>query len=251
MNSYEEADFWPNATTQQFLLLCLVCVQFSFVIFAKTLAMMSTRLTRIFFLMLITLFSCQKKNADPVAPKIEVSSNTMEADDKQASIEGYKLYTLRMGENYSRPNPFRLTTKSTLRFNAIFDSSCIYQTVDSVNQLDINKLYGFSDCNSQHLINSARVGWRWFNNELQLFAFVHNNGTILVPETLMGTAAIGSVISCRITCKRNVYEFEVNGVVKTLPRHCNGSFYTRYILNPYFGGNEPAPRTIRILLDEL
>lgn len=185
--------------------------------------------------------SCTKQSSPTVSPS---SSESLSVDAAAAS---YRTYIIRKGEHYSRPNPFKLTTKSTLRFNAIFDSSCIYKTVDSINQYDINKLYGFSDCGSQHLTNSARIGWRWVNNELQLFAFVHNNGAIL-PETSMGAAAIGSVINCRISCKAGFYEFEVNGLIKTLPRNCSGN-YTRYILNPYFGGDETAPQNIRILLD--
>lgn len=187
--------------------------------------------------------SCTKQTSPAVTP------SSSESTSVDASTASYRTYILRKGEHYSKPNPFRLTTKSSLRFNAIFDSSCIYKTVDSINQYDINKLYGFSDCGSQHLTNSARIGWRWVNNELQLFAFVHNNGAIL-PETSMGSAPIGSVINCRITCKPSVYEFEVNGLVKTLPRHCYSAF-TRYMLNPYFGGDETAPQNIRILIDQL
>ncbi len=200
---------------------------------------------RIFlFLFLCASASCSKQSS----PTIN-ATQTASTKDLSNSTAAYRTYIIKKGSNYCSPNPFRLTTKSTLRFNAIFDSTCIYKNVDSLNQKDINKLYGFSDCGSQHLVNSARVGWRWYNNELQLFAFVHNDGEIL-PETSMGTAPIGSIINCRITCKPDVYEFEVNGLIKTLPRHCSGA-YTRYILNPYFGGDEPSPQYIKILLNQL
>lgn len=202
------------------------------------------RLPIFLFLFLYVSVSCTKQSSPAITAKQDIS-----ATDLSKSTAAYRTYIIKKGSNYCSPNPFRLTTKSTLRFNAIFDSSCIYKNVDSLNQKDINKLYGFSDCGSQHLVNSARIGWRWYNNELQLFAFVHNDGEIL-PETSMGTAAIGSIINCRISCKQDVYEFEVNGLIKTVPRHCSGT-YTRYMLNPYFGGDEPAPQAIRIFIDQL
>ncbi len=202
------------------------------------------RLPLFLILLLCGSTSCTKQSS----PTISTSSDISETDISKYQAN-YRAYVIKKGSNYCSPNPFRLTTKSTLRFNAIFDSSCIYKNLDSINQQDINKLYGFSDCGSQHLVNSARIGWRWYNNELQLFAFVHNDGDIL-PETSMGTAPIGSIINCRISCKAGIYEFEVNGLIKTLPRHCSGT-YTRYMLNPYFGGDEPSPQYIKIFIDQL
>ena len=135
-----------------------------------------------------------------------------------------------------------------MTFNAVFDSSCIYSTVDPKNQNDINKLYGFSDCNTHHLINSARVGWRWSKDSLRIFAFVHNDGIMLYKE--ITTAQIGSVINYTISCLADQYNFTVNGKAAQLPRHCSGS-YTRYRLFPYFGGDEVAPHRIRIKITEL
>lgn len=195
-------------------------------------------------------FSTCSKNADQkvLSPySNQVVTATTEPDGEVAA--GYKTYIIKKGDNYCSPNPVVFITKGQIKFNAIFDSSCIYSTVNPGNQADINKLYGFSDCNSQHLINSARIGWRWYNNELQLLAFVHKDG-VIQPDLIITALPIGTVANCRITCKPTVYEFEVNGHIVQAPRGCSGS-YTRYRLYPYFGGDETAPHDIKILIQNL
>ena len=172
------------------------------------------------------------------------------SDDVASMLEAgkYKIYTIAQNAHYCSPNPFKLTAKSQLKFNVILDSSCIYATVDPLNQYDVNKIYGFSDCNSQHLDNSARIGWTWYDNVFHITAFVHNDGAMLIQE--VATAHPKDTVNCRITCLSTTYQFEVNGVVKELARHCSGS-YTRYFLYPYFGGDEAAPHAMKIQIQNL
>ena len=102
--------------------------------------------------------------------------------DSTAEIIKTINYVIPAGAHYAIPTSFDSTSKSQLIFTALFDSSCIYTTVSRENQNDINKLYGFSDCDSPHLVNSARIGWRWSDDSLRLFGYVHNNGVILSKE---------------------------------------------------------------------
>jgi len=156
-------------------------------------------------------------------------------------------YVIEEGQHFCTPNPYVTTTDSQLNFIAEFDSSCIYTTTDTANQDDINKLFGFSDCNTQHLENSGRIGWRWSKDSLRIFGFVHNNGNMIYKE--ITTAAIKENINCIITCEEGNYRFTANGKSITLPRNCSGN-YSRYKLYPYFGGNEPAPHNVTIKLTE-
>ena len=188
--------------------------------------------------------SCKKNQVT----KNETAALEQSAVSNEAAVAGYKKFIIKKGAHYSSPNPYVLTGKSQLVFNAVFDSSCIYTTKQAINQQDVNKLYGFSDCNSQHLVNSARIGWFWYEGALHLSAYVHNNGEILIQE--ITTIPIGKVNKCRISCLAAVYEFEVNGIKVSLPRNCSGA-YTRYKLNPYFGGDEVAPHLINIWINEL
>jgi hypothetical protein len=191
---------------------------------------------------LITNIVCTKPAT--TEPLKSLSSDSEQNDAKGKAV----TYIIKKGEHYCNPNPLKFTSKNELNFTAAFDSSCIYSTVNASNQNDINKLFGFSDCNTHHLENSARVGWRWSNDSLRIFGFVHNDGEMISQE--ITTAEIGSVINCRITCLDTQYEFEVNGKTVRLPRHCSDN-YSRYKLYPYFGGDETAPHRIKIRLTEL
>lgn len=163
---------------------------------------------------------------------------------KESERGSFITYVIPANEQFSRPNDFQTFNSDTISFIAIFDSSCIYKTIDTNNQYDINKLFGFSDCNSHHLVNSARVGWRWSNDSLRLFAFVHYNRNILYKE--MTTAQIAIPVTCMIVCDGNDYVFTINNTHAVMPRYCNQKGLGHYLLYPYFGGDEKSPHNIFI-----
>ena len=167
---------------------------------------------------------------------------------EEEPVAGAITYLIEQGQHFCTPNPYVTTAESQLNFIAVFDSSCIYMTTDPDDQDDINKLFGFSDCNTQHLENSARIGWRWSKDSLRLFGFVHNNGNMIYKE--ITTAAIKENINCNITCEESSYRFTVNGKSITIPRGCHGNS-SKYKLYPYFGGNETAPHNVIIKLTEM
>lgn len=153
-------------------------------------------------------------------------------------------YTIRAGNNEVERNTNSLFTSSSIRFQAIFDSSGIYQTAAPENQADINKLIGFSDCSSHHQTNSARFGWNWYNNAIQIYAYDYVDGQRQVKE--MGPVEIGATNNFKIATSGNTYIFTLNGKEETMPRHCSGGVGVSYKLLPYFGGNEIAPHDITI-----
>ena len=148
------------------------------------------------FISVIYLGACSKSSS-------EIKTVASESQAQQTDLVTAKgvTYFIPQGAHYCIPNPLTFTSQSVLSFKAVFDSSCIYTTTDPLNQYDINKLYGFSDCNDQHLTNSVRIGWRWSNDSLRIFSFVHNQGVMLMNE--ITTAKIGAVVRCRITCLIN------------------------------------------------
>jgi hypothetical protein len=135
-----------------------------------------------------------------------------------------------------------------LKFIARFDSSAIYQAAAPENQYDINKLYGFSDNDAPHQNFSARFGWRWSDGALRLFAYTYNNG--VRHEQELGTLAIGGEANCSIKLQPEVYVFTFNGKSVSMPRQSTTVTAKGYQLYPYFGGDEPAPHNIRILIRE-
>lgn len=163
--------------------------------------------------------------------------------------DDFITYTIQSGKHEVDRNINTPFTGSTLRFQAIFDSSCVYRTTVPENQNDINKLYGFSDCSSQHHQNSARFGWNWREGALRIYGYIYVNG--VRQERELGTAPLNELTSFRIDLRENTYVFTYQGMETTMPRHCSGGTGIAYKLLPYFGGDEPAPQEIRIKIRNL
>jgi len=135
-----------------------------------------------------------------------------------------------------------------MNFLAKFDQTAIYSTTDPLNQYDINKLYGFSDCSSLHHINSARFGWRWFDNHLEIHAYCYVNSQRI--SQFVTFVDLNQEYQYSIITSDNQYVFSVNGTSITMPRGCSGGG-TKYRLYPYYGGDESAPHEINIKIKEL
>lgn len=189
--------------------------------------------------LLFLLFSCKKEDTSEL-------KNPHGGGGKPTQ---FTKYTIRAGQHYCDENKFTSTSYSELKFIAKFDSTAIYTNVNPDNQLDINKLYGFSDNNSlSHQQYSARFGWRWSNNALRIFGYVYNNGVRDSKE--LGTVVIGSENNYSIKVNPKSYVFSLNGVIDSLPRTSTTVKANGYKLYPYFGGDEPAPRTTYIWIKE-
>lgn len=163
-----------------------------------------------------------------------------------------KIFTIKKGSHQSN-NDFGQLTREYLAYEVKFNNSAIYATIDSNNQADINKLFGFSDCSSDHTDDSARFGWRWYQDQLELVAFVHYKREIRWKS--IAIIDIDKVYKCYILLKEDVYEFGISGVTTSNvimdrnPATCTRGFY--YQLWPYFGGDETAPHEITIAMREV
>jgi len=184
-------------------------------------------------LMMFFFLSCSKKTDDPSPPPFNG-----------------KKYTIAQGTHEIPPTVnFRETNE--LKFKAKFDSSAIYTTVDPSNQNDTNKLLGFSDCGSlSHLDNSARFGWRWVNNQLEIMAYCYIDK--VRPEPVrVAVVKLNTVNNYSIAFKSDRYIFTVNDTNKVeVLKNCDYTGF-RFKLYPYFGGDETAPHEIRIWIEEL
>jgi hypothetical protein len=164
------------------------------------------------------------------------------------AIPSFKTYFIKSGEHYSDQNLFSELETSVLKFAVKFDSSAIYSTTLAENQYDINKLYGFSDNDANHHQYSARIGWGWSENELRLYAYVYNAGVITSKE--ITSVSVGSEIQCSIVVSSASYIFKVNNYTEVLPRAATTVKAKGYRLYPYFGGDEPAPHDITVMIRE-
>lgn len=186
--------------------------------------------------------------------KKELTQETLARENVNVTAKGgkpvsqYTQYLIREGQHYCDQNTIKSVRTSEMKFIAKFDNSAIYQTVDPVNQYDINKLYGFSE-GLDHQQNSARIGWAWNEGALRLYAYAYNNGIRESQE--ITTVAIDTDISCSIRLSGNTYIFSVNGISVSLPRALSTSTANGYQLYPYFGGDETAPHDILISIRKL
>lgn len=160
----------------------------------------------------------------------------------------FTKYTIRQGQQYCDQSGLKSISTNELAFVARFDSSAIYATRTPENQYDINKLYGFSDNNTDHHSYSARIGWRWSDGALRLFAYTYNAGVMSYKE--ITPVIIGTDISCSIKVAGNKYIFNVNNVTDTMPRLSTTPTASGYRLYPYFGGDEAAPHEVDIFIKD-
>lgn len=170
------------------------------------------------FLFIFLLTSCLKKDGD-----------------------GFNVFKIKKGHHRSITR-IEYTKTSTLTFTFILTESCKYESIDPINQYDVNKLYGMSD-GGVHTDNSARVGWRYLNNKLEIMAYTHYNGNFQFEKIC--EVEPNNVNSCQISFLDDMYQFNVNNNIVYLPRYKNTS-KRKYLLYPYFGGDEVAPHDIEI-----
>lgn len=159
---------------------------------------------------------------------------------------GFEIFTINSGEHSSimRSEDF---TGSGIRITALFDDSAEYTLLQANNQADINKLVGFSDCGQHHQSESARFGWRCYEDELQILAYSYNEGNL--NYKLMGAIAFNQQVNMSIDIKAEQYLFMGYGLeTVTLPRTANCESGENYWLWPYFGGDEAAPHTVEVRL---
>lgn len=188
--------------------------------------------------LVMALSSCSK-----IIDKISLPGSHLEESD------GFKRYVIKKNEHYSQSNGLKNVSFPALHFKARFDSSSIYKTKNPENQYDINKLYGVSDCGDNHQVNSARYGWRWNGEAIEIFAYCYVNS---IRETqLLGTVSIGEELSLGITTDKHQYDFLFREKHFRLKRSCSGEGLSGYQLYPYFGGDETAPHEVRVFIKEV
>lgn len=169
-----------------------------------------------------------------------------------------RTFIIKAGNHTAEDRPLTRLTNNKLEFECTFDNSAKYTTKDPKNQTDINKLYGFSDCgSSNHHVNSARFGWRWYQDKLEIHAYVYEDETKqddsdVADSKLIGTVDLNKTYRYSITISNDEYIFKLgNKPTVTMKRGCTGDSGDKTKLYPYFGGTEPAPQDITIAIKDL
>lgn len=188
------------------------------------------------YLLLILLYSCKKETPE--------KNNAVPAITQTDYIQ----YTIEAGEHYCNSSTIKAVSVTEMNFMVKFDSSSIYKSNDSINQKDVNKLYGFSEGMDNH-VNSARIGWAWYRNALRLYAYTYANGVRYIKE--ISAVEIGKDITCGIKVSGKEYIFTVNELIVHMTRAIETTVASGYQLYPYFGGDEVAPARVQILIKDI
>lgn len=202
----------------------------------------------ILFLFLLSSISCSKQ-IDSNHPVTAVDQSVQRVGPQPTT---FTKYTIQQGAHYCDQNTVKKVSGSSMNFIAKFDNTAIYILSDPNEATDINKLYGFSEGFDNHY-NSARIGWRYLNEQLELFAYVYVNGTLLRdPVTydppFIKTVDINQEINCSIAVSGNSYIFKVDGIEVKTQRGPSTMKFNGYQQYPYFGGTLPAPHLMNFYI---
>lgn len=200
----------------------------------------------VYFLSAITFLTSCTKSSDFNFANVQPNVTTVNGAGNSSKTKPFTSYVIEKGAHYCSGNYYPPFADTALYFTVVFDSSAIYHFTDPATLYDNNKLYGFADNNSFHQQFSARFGWRWFNNELQLAAYTYNKGVMSIVQ--LGKVDLGIENKCAIVVKGDHYNFVLNGITTSVPRASTTKEASGYKLYPYFGGDATAPHKITILL---
>lgn len=153
----------------------------------------------------------------------------------------FTTYVIKKGTDCQKHIPELVGNK--LSYTIMFDSSAIY-TIDSVEQYDLNKLFGFSACNTHHHENSARFAWRWLNGNLEIHGYIYENGKR--DFFFLQNVQINQWNHYYLENTGSNYIFVLNGQNYDRVRMNTCLSATNYELFPCFGGNTLSPHDITI-----
>lgn len=140
------------------------------------------------------LTACKKN-----APEIATILPSVFTSD---TVTKYIQYRILKGSHYCDKTSITPFAGKSMSFNVKFDSSAMYSCTDPANQNDINKLVGFTEGSDNHK-NSARIGWSWNNNALQLYAYAYVDGERISEH--ISAVSIDVPISISISINENKY----------------------------------------------
>jgi hypothetical protein len=160
-----------------------------------------------------------------------------------------RVFVIKKGNHYASGLHAAFFINHSMSFKAKFDDSAEYY-LGNVNQYDVNKLYGFSDCGSAHHTNSARFGFVWNDQtlKLEIHAYAYASGSRNMK--FISNVSLNQSYDYKIVANKYSYDFTVNGKTVNLPRGCKSKNAVGYKLYPYFGGDEVAPHDMKIEVND-
>ena len=164
---------------------------------------------------------------------------------------GYKqnYFWVEQGEHSFRPKRILQPSYRTLSWNTMFRDNCWYDAdkMPAGDRKDINKLYGITSASIHK--NSARIGWRAEKDSIiSIFAYWYIDGN---REFLkLGETNTSEFNHYLIKVHDNKYVFGFNDTYHTVTGVNKTFWLNSYRSYPYFGGNQPAPHFMDLIINE-
>lgn len=152
------------------------------------------------------------------------------------------IRTVRKYDHWFTPKMWGFNFGRRIKRTVKFDKSCVYTFLNE-DQLDWNKLFGVSYLTGVHR-HSYRFGWRYnpLTNLIELSAYYYQNGIRQVKE--LGEVGFDREYELIIEQKKDKVIFVVNGQIEAI---LTGKLpLIGWKLGPYFGGNRPAPKQMKL-----
>lgn len=159
----------------------------------------------------------------------------------KAQFDKETVYTIKKGEFYS--NHGAGTCKDELSYDVKFNESCVYD-IGEIEQADINKLFGFCPIYTPHHIKSARFGWRWYKDSLEIHAYIYDKGKNYNQK--ITSVKIGEYYTYKLKETNTEYTFKINNIEYVYKKKQKGKATLNLQLYPYFGGNTRSPHEVKI-----
>jgi hypothetical protein len=165
------------------------------------------------------------------------------------------IFTIKKGSHYCNQGLYKICNlfnfQTHIEYSVIFRQSCVY-TLNTTDQLDINKLFGFS-LGANHHLDSVRFGWNYLDGKIILHGYWYSNGKrnnlFITRVNVEEECILGIVVesdNTTFTCKKTA-----TGAVTKIKVYRSKKFQPGYTLWPYFGGNNTAPHDMEISMTKI
>jgi hypothetical protein len=203
------------------------------------------------FVILMILFLAVSCKEDPNAA-VDANGNPI-VDGNGTAPAGGKTYLIKSGNHYHSGVDLSIAPRSQYGWQVYFFEDTIYTSVTPVNQYDINKLVGTTDCWSlfSNHNNSARFGWNWdpTTKLMKIHAYTYVDKER--QYSYITSIPTKTVATLSLSVEGSFYTFQVNNVTVKMPRGCDQKKMVGVANYPYFGGDETAPHDMHIWLKEI
>lgn len=155
-------------------------------------------------------------------------------------------YTIKQGTHLSTPHHSAYLFNPCISVEFLFNQNSAYKLPGS-DSLDWNKLAGVKSDLKSPPTYSAMIAWRCIAGKMQVAPYINDNGIVQPVQAEILEVDFNTKNEGRILFLDNYVYISINNLILKKYRVREGVF--NYTVQPYFGGNKTAPKTLSIYAD--